>query len=188
MNSQMTNPYFKSLLKPIEKYRVLAEKTFSQLSEEELFKPLDQNGNSIGILVQHLRGNMRSRWTDFMTTDGEKEWRQRDAEFEGHIQNREELLKKWREGWGFFYKALDRLQPEDLEKTVYIRDVSYSVYEAIHLQLAHCMYHIGQIVLIGKTLKGDQWENLSIPKGKSEEYFDRESKSFPESKPQREEE
>src|SRR5699024_9011378 len=97
MNSQMTNPYFKSLLKPIEKYRVLAEKTFSQLSEEELFKPLDQNGNSIGILVQHLRGNMRSRWTDFMTTDGEKEWRQRDAEFERHIQSREELLKKWRE-------------------------------------------------------------------------------------------
>lgn len=168
-----TNPYLKSLIKPIDKYRTLAENTFAQLSEEELFERLDKKGNSIAVLVQHLRGNMRSRWIDFLTTDGEKEWRQRDTEFENHIQSREDLLRKWQEGWDFLYSGLAQLQAKDLNKTVYIRNQPHSVYEAINLQLAHCAYHIGQIVLIGKTLRSDQWENLSIPKGKSEEYFRR---------------
>ena len=113
---------------------------------------------------------MLSRWTDFLTADGEKEWRDRDGEFESDIQNKEELLQKWNEGWQYLFEAIDPLTEADLDRIVYIRKMGHTGPEAINRQLAHYAYHIGQIVFIGKMLRGDQWISLSIPKGQSEQY------------------
>lgn len=171
MNPKYKNQYLEGIKGPFEKYKTLGEKTFEQLSEKQLFEQIDEDSNSIAILVKHLWGNMRSRWTDFLTTDGEKKWRHRDTEFENDLTDREEVRQKWNEAWRYFYQALNELTEEDLSKTVYIRNVPYTVMEAINLQLAHCAYHIGQIVYIGKMLSGSGWKSLSIPKGESEAYF-----------------
>ena len=119
------------------------------------------------MIVKHLWGNMLSRWTDFLTSDGEKQWRQRDAEFENNIATREELLSKWNEGWDCLFKTLDSLTTEDLDKEIYIRNEGHSVVEAINRQLAHYPYHIGQIVFIGKMVCDNNWTSLSIPRGNS---------------------
>ena len=162
--------FIKSALRQFEYYKSLADKTFEQVEDEKLFYKYNENSNSIAILVQHLWGNMMSRWTDFLTSDGEKEWRDRDAEFEEVVKTREELLTKWNEGWECLFNALHSLKEEDFSKTVYIRNQGHSVMEAINRQLAHYPYHIGQIVFYAKMLKNGQWESLSIPKNKSGDY------------------
>jgi Protein of unknown function (DUF1572) len=162
--------YLESAKKQFEYYKMLGEKTFAQLTDEQLFWQANQESNSVATIVKHLWGNMMSRWTDFLTTDGEKEWRQRDAEFDNDIANRAELLAKWNEGWNCLFNAINPLTEEDLTKEIYIRNMGHTVVEAINRQLAHYPYHVGQIVFIGKLVCDDQWISLSIPKGNSATY------------------
>lgn len=164
------NAYLESARKQFEYYKQLGEKTFDQLSDEVLFWKYNPESNSIAIIVKHLWGNMLSRWTEFLTTDGEKEWRQRDAEFENDISTREEMMQKWNEGWACFFNALDDLHEKDLDRVIYIRNMGHTVMEAINRQLAHYPYHIGQIVFIGKMAQDEAWTSLSIPKGRSGNY------------------
>lgn len=166
----MTNNYLESAIKQFEYYKMLGEKTFEQLTDEQLFWQYNQESNSIATIVKHLWGNMLSRWTDFLTTDGEKEWRKRDAEFDNNIADKAELLSKWNEGWDCLFNALNPLTEDDLNKEIFIRNQGHSVIEAINRQLAHYPYHIGQIVFIGKMVCNDNWTSLSIPKGNSKEY------------------
>lgn len=162
--------YIKSARRQFEYYKDLADKTFDQVQDEKLFFKYNEESNSIAIIVQHLWGNMLSRWTDFLTTDGEKDWRKRDNEFEEVVKTREELLIKWNEGWKCLFNAMDSLKEEDFLKTIYIRNQGHSVMEAINRQLAHYPYHIGQIVFIGKMLANENWKSLSIPRNKSSDY------------------
>ena len=162
--------YLESAKKEFGYYKLLGEKTFSQLTDEQLFIEANSESNSIATIVKHLRGNMLSRWTDFLTTDGEKEWRKRDEEFENDISTREELLQKLQEGWSCLFKALDSISDDDLSKVIYIRNQGHTILEAINRQLSHYPYHIGQIVFIGKMLSDKNWDSLSIPKGGSKEY------------------
>lgn len=166
----MTNNYLESIKKQFEYYKMLGEKTFSQVEDEMLFWQYNESSNSMAIIVKHLWGNMLSRWTTFLTSDGEKEWRNRDEEFENNIKTREELLEKWNEGWRCLFDAINPLTEEDLGKIIYIRNQGHTVTEAINRQLAHYSYHIGQIVFLGKMLVGDNWTSLSIPKGDSSTY------------------
>lgn len=166
----MTNDYLDSVRKQFEYYKMLGDKTFSQLKDESLFWQYNQDSNSIATIVKHLWGNMLSRWTDFLTTDGEKESRNRDTEFENDVKSREELLLKWNEGWTCLFKALNSLTTNDLDKIIYIRNQGHTVTEAINRQLAHYPYHIGQIVFLGKMLTENNWTTLSIPKGNSQTY------------------
>jgi hypothetical protein len=161
--------YLESVTKQFEYYKLLGEKTFAQLPEEKLFWQYNEESNSIATIVKHLWGNMLSRWTDFLTTDGEKEWRNRDGEFENDISTKQEMLQKWDEGWKVFLDTLRSLKEEDLSRTVYIRNQGHTVMEAINRQFAHYPYHIGQIVLIGK-MYAVKWESLSIPKGNSKQF------------------
>lgn len=165
----MKSNYLESVIKQFEYYKMLGDNTFSQIPEDKLFWKYNSESNSIAIIVKHLWGNMLSRWTDFLTTDGEKEWRDRDAEFNSDISTKKELLDKWEEGWGLFLNTLKSLKEEDLEKTIYIRNQGHTVLEAINRQLAHYPYHVGQLVFIGKML-AEHWNSLSIPKGSSKEY------------------
>lgn len=151
-------------------YKSLGEKTIQQLNDEELFWQYNEASNSVAIIVKHLWGNMCSRWTDFLTSDGEKEWRKRDSEFEDDIRTKSELMEKWEEGWTVLLDTIDSLTEEDLSKEIYIRNMGHSVVEAIERQTSHYAYHIGQMVFLGKMLKGDDWQSLSIPKGKSTDY------------------
>ena len=162
--------YLESAKKEFGYYKLLGEKTFSQLTDEQLFIKANSESNSIATIVKHLRGNMLSRWTDFLTTDGEKEWRKRDEEFENDISTREELLQKWQEGWSCLFKALDSISDDDLSRIIYIRNQGHTILEAINRQLSHYPYHIGQIVFIGKMVSDKNWNSLSIPKGGSKEY------------------
>jgi hypothetical protein len=159
--------YLQSAIKQFLYYKSLGDKSFEQLSEEGLFWRPNEATNSIAVLVQHLWGNMRSRWTNFLTEDGEKEWRQRDLEFEEMIQNKKELLQKWEEGWGLLLTTLHNLQPSDLETIIYIRNQGHTALEAINRQLCHYAYHVGQIVLLAKQQQNQDWESLSIPRGQS---------------------
>lgn len=165
----MNSNYLESVIKQFEYYKMLGDKTFVQIPDEKLFWQFNEDSNSIAIIVKHLWGNMMSRWTDFLTTDGEKEWRNRDAEFENDFSGKKEMIEKWNEGWKVFLDTLKSLKEEDLEKIIYIRNQGHTVLEAINRQLAHYPYHIGQIVFIGK-LCTENWESLSIPKGKSTDY------------------
>lgn len=151
-------------------YKTLGEKAMNQLEPEQLFFSANEDTNSISIIVKHLHGNMLSRWTDFLTSDGEKEWRERDGEFEGNFSNKEELLSKWNEGWSCLFNAIDSLTPEQLSQIIYIRNEGQTVVEAINRQLCHYSYHVGQIVFYAKMLKKTEWESLSIPKNKSKDY------------------
>ncbi len=166
----MESTYLSSIIKQFEYYKSLGDKTFAQLSDEQLFLQLNENTNSIATIVKHLWGNMLSRWTDFRTSDGEKTWRARDAEFENDIKDRIEMLAKWEEGWQCLFDAIRPLKTEDLEELIYIRNMGHSITEAINRQLAHYASHVGQIVFLAKYLKDQDWESLSIPKGKSKEY------------------
>ncbi|MCJ8209332.1 DUF1572 domain-containing protein [Mucilaginibacter sp. RS28] len=166
----MSHDFLDSAKKQFAYYKQLGDKTFAQLTNEQLFWQYHPKSNSIGIIVKHLWGNMLSRWTNFLTEDGEKESRDREAEFDSTITTREELLEKWNEGWQCLFNALEPLTDKDLEKVIYIRNMGHTVAEAIKRQLAHYPYHVGQIVLIGTMLAGDQWQSLSIPRGQSAEY------------------
>jgi hypothetical protein len=163
----MTNTYLISVVKRLEYYKTLGEKTFEQLADDQLFWQYNEESNSIAMIVQHLAGNMLSRWTDFLNSDGEKSWRNRDSEFEAVIKNRKDLLEKWNEGWNCMLDALNSITESDLEKEILIRNEPHSAVDAINRQLAHIPYHVGQIVFIGKMLAGSKWHSLSIPKGKS---------------------
>ena len=151
-------------------YKQLGEKSIGQLKDEQLFLQLNENSNSISTIAKHLWGNMLSRWTEFLTTDGEKEWRDRDAEFKNDITTREDLLQKWNEGWQCLFNALDKISDDDLSKTIYIRNGGHTILEAINRQMAHYAYHIGQIVYAAKLLKEEEWNSLSIPKNASIQY------------------
>lgn len=166
----MEKDYLASVIKQLEYYKMLGDKTFDQVADEKLFWQYNDNSNSIAIIVKHLCGNMLSRWTDFLTSDGEKEWRDRDAEFENEITSRQELLAKWNEGWNCLFNALISLTPGDLDKMIYIRNEGHTVMEAINRQLAHYPYHVGQIVFIGKIVCAGEWVSLSIPKGNSKSF------------------
>jgi hypothetical protein len=159
--------YLNSVKKHFEYYKTLGEQTFAQLKDEDLFWCYNEESNSIATIVKHLSGNMLSRWTDFLNTDGEKPWRNRDSEFENDIKSRQELLAIWNEGWDCLFSALNSIKEDHWEKDIYIRNERHSVVDAINRQLSHYPYHIGQIVFIGKMIAGSKWESLSIPKGKS---------------------
>ncbi|MEO8533495.1 MAG: DUF1572 domain-containing protein [Flavobacterium sp.] len=162
--------YLESVKKQFLYYKTLGEKAMSQLEPEQLFTAINEDTNSIAAIVKHVSGNMLSRWTDFLTTDGEKEWRNRDAEFENDLQSAEEVLEAWNKGWNCFLNTLDSLKPEQLSEIIYIRNEGHTVIEAINRQLAHYPYHIGQIVFYAKQLKKDAWDSLSIPRNKSGNY------------------
>ncbi|MEO6683692.1 MAG: DUF1572 domain-containing protein [Ginsengibacter sp.] len=166
----MKDDYLESMKKQFEYYKLLGEKTFAQLSDEQLFWQYNQESNSIAIIVKHLWGNMLSRWTDFLITDGEKEWRQRDDEFINDLATRKDLLEKWNDGWNCLLNTLASLTQDDMSKEIFIRNQGHSVVEAINRQLAHYAYHVGQIVFIGKMLRDQSWNSLSIPRGNSEIY------------------
>ncbi|MEJ7675535.1 MAG: DUF1572 family protein [Chitinophagaceae bacterium] len=162
----------KSAIKRLIYYKELGDKTFAQLTENDFhFTPCEEC-NSIATIIQHMYGNMLSRWTDFLTSDGEKEWRKRDAEFEDQKLNKEELLTLWEQGWKCFLEAVTSLSDTDLEKTVYIRTRPLSAVDAINRQLAHYPYHVGQIIYAAKIIRNKNWQNLSVPKGRSAEYTD----------------
>ena len=167
---KISNSYLESVKKQFLYYKTLGEKAMDQLEPEQLFISINEDTNSIATIVKHLSGNMLSRWTDFLSSDGEKEWRNRDAEFEETIKTKEELLDVWNKGWDCFLSALNGLEAEQLSQIIYIRNEGHSVIEAINRQLAHYPYHIGQIVFYAKMLKNSEWTSLSIPKNKSNSY------------------
>jgi hypothetical protein len=166
----MDTDYLESAKKQFEYYKMLGDKTIDQLPDEKLFWQYNEESNSIAVIVKHLHGNMLSRWTDFLTADGEKEWRQRDAEFDNDLKSKEDLIQKWNEGWDCLFNALNSLTEEDFTMTIYIRNQGHSITEAINRQLAHYPYHVGQIVFIGKMICDTKWISLSIPKGNSNTY------------------
>lgn len=162
--------YLDSAKKEFAYYKQLGERAMAQVPDERLTWEFNSGTNSIGTIVKHLWGNMLSRWTDFLNSDGEKEWRKRDEEFENDLGTRDAIMKKWEEGWNCLFDSMKSLTAEDLEKTTYIRNSGHTVVEAINRQVAHYAYHVGQIVHIAKMIQGDGWQSLSIPKGKSSSY------------------
>jgi hypothetical protein len=162
--------YLDSAIARLSYYKMLGDKTLAQLSGEELHWQPDGEPNNIYLIIKHLSGNMLSRWTDFLTSDGEKPWRNRDTEFEENEANKENILHTWEKGWTCMIDALTALHPGDLEKTIYIRNEPHIVIDAINRQLSHVPYHIGQIVYIGKMIRKENWQNLSIPKGHSQDF------------------
>ncbi|MEH7122417.1 DUF1572 domain-containing protein [Bacillus sp. JJ1773] len=163
--------YLKVVIERFKSVKSLGDNTINQLSEEEIYWTLNNESNSVAIIIKHMSGNMVSRWTDFLTSDGEKEYRNRDEEFIDDISSKSELTMVWEKGWKTLIDALTGLSEQDLLKIIYIRGEGHLVLEAIERQMAHYAYHVGQIVYIAKQVKGEEWESLSIPKGKSEEYL-----------------
>ena len=162
--------YLTSITKQFEYYKSLGDKTFSQLSFDQMSWQSNEDFNSISIIVKHMVGNMLSRWTNFLTEDGEKTWRNRDDEFVGSYQTKEEVIAAWESGWYCLFSAINPLKKEDLERIIYIRNGGHTIVEAINRQLAHYAYHLGQIVFLGKLIKDEEWLPLSIPKGNSSKY------------------
>ena len=162
--------YLASVIRRVKSYKELGDKTFEQLNDWDFQYQANEECNSIAIIIQHMSGNMLSRWTNFLTEDGEKEWRQRDAEFSVTTATKQELLEQWEKGWTCFIDTLESLRKKDLKKTVTIRNEPLSVIDAINRQLAHYPYHVGQIVHIAKTIRGRNWKSLSIPRGESQLY------------------
>ena len=169
--SNVAMHYLEEARRQLRGHKRMGEGALAQLRDEEFFIALDPEANSVAILVKHLAGNMRSRFTDFLTTDGEKPDRFRDREFElTTATSRADVMKWWEEGWACVFAALDPLQPEDVMRTVTIRGEPHTVLQAVNRQIAHYAQHIGQIVFLAKHLRSGQWKTLSIPRGKSEEY------------------
>lgn len=166
----MSSPVLDVARDELLKIKKLADKAISQLSDDELHTAIDPESNSVAVIMRHMAGNMRSRWTDFLTSDGEKPDRQRDQEFEDPGQTREALLAEWEDGWRRVFDALEPLTDTDLERTVVIRSEPHTVYKAISRQVAHYAGHAYQILFLGKHLKGADWKTLSIPRGQSEEF------------------
>ena len=170
MSTNPTHIYLQDLPIQCRKLKELADKALAQVRDEDLSVTLDPESNSLAMIVQHLAGNLRSRWTDFLTSDGEKPDRNRDAEFESSEGvSRAELLARWEEGWACLFGTLDSLKEEDLGKTILIRSEPHSVVQALHRGMTHAAYHVGQIVLLSKHLASN-WQTLSVPRGKSQEF------------------
>ena len=167
------NSYLDSAVRQFRYYKSLGDTAMAQVSDEALHWQYNPASNSIATIVKHLHGNMLSRWTDLMSTDGEKPWRKRDQEFEADNSSRQEILQMWEKGWACLLHTLESLEAKDLQKTVYIRNESHTVMEAINRQLAHYPYHVGQIVYLARMQAGAIWKSLSIPKNGSKEFNDR---------------
>ncbi|MEM7656118.1 MAG: DUF1572 family protein [Bacteroidota bacterium] len=163
----MINDFLSTTHKQFVYYKSLGDKTFQQLTDEQLFWRPDEEANSVTVIVKHMWGNMLSRWTDFLTSDGEKEWRQREAEFEADIQSREEMLEKWEAGWTCVFDALATVKEDNFDTVIYIRNQGHTMIQAVLRQLSHYAYHVGQIVWLGRMLAGKDWDSLSIPRGGS---------------------
>ena len=170
MALEFTTSHLKDSLAVFRYYKNLAERAIAQATDEQLVAVLDDESNSIALIVKHMAGNMKSRWTDFLTTDGEKPDRQRDLEFVDPPVTREALLAAWEEGWGSLFTALEPLSDADLERTVTIRGEAHSVMQTINRQVAHYSYHCGQIVMLAKHLNHSGWNALTVPRGRSEEF------------------
>jgi hypothetical protein len=173
MALKFTTSYVEDALALFRFYKKVAERAMEQVTDEQLFATLDGEMNSIGIVVKHMAGNMRSRWTDFLTTDGEKPDRNRDQEFVDSPAGREALLQVWEDGWRCLFRALEPLSDADLGRTVTIRGEAHSVVQAINRQLAHYTYHVGQIVMLAKHFAHDHWKTLSVPRNRSQEFNQR---------------
>src|ERR1700730_4447435 len=171
MNADMASHYLDEVRRQFRGHKRLAEGAIAQLKDEELFVALDPESNSIAILIKHLAGNMRSRFTDFLTTDGEKPDRNRDQEFEiTPAGTRAEVMRWWEDGWARVFATIEALKPEDVMRTVTIRGEPHTVMQAVNRQIAHYVHHVGQIVFLAKHLRSKEWKSLSIPRGKSEDY------------------
>jgi uncharacterized damage-inducible protein DinB len=170
MALRFTTSYLEDSFTVFRYYKNLAERAMAQVTDEELLAVLDDEMNSIAVIVKHMAGNMRSRWTDFLTSDGEKPDRQRDTEFVDPPSTREALLALWEEGWQCLLGTLETLSEQDLQRTVTIRGEAHSVMQAINRQVAHYSYHCGQIVFLAKHFKHDEWQSLSVPRRKSAEF------------------
>lgn len=166
----MTNSYLPSLIKQFRYYKQLGEKTFAQLGDNDIHWQYNSESNSIAMVTKHIVGNMLSRWTNFLTEDGEKSWRERDQEFEDTYISKKIMLVSWNKGWNCLFEAITPLTETQLEHLIYIRNEGHTVTEALNRQLAHYASHVGQIVFLGKMIKGEEWQSLSIPKGKSANF------------------
>jgi hypothetical protein len=164
------NNYLSSSLRQFRYYKSLGDKAMAQTSDDGLFWQAGIDSNSIATIVKHLWGNMLSRWTNFLTEDGEKPWRERDGEFDQETADRNQVLERWEAGWNCLFNALEPLTAADLERIIYIRNEGHTVLEAINRQIAHYAYHVGQIVYIAKLLNNERWQSLSIPRNQSQAY------------------
>ena len=162
--------YLESVKKQFLYYKKLADQAIEQIEGEQLFTQPNENSNSIAVIMHHMAGNMISRWTDFLTTDGEKSWRKRDEEFENNMADKEQLLQLWEQGWKVLFSTLNSLTEKDLQHIIYIRNEGHTAMEAINRQLAHYPYHVGQVVYAAKLLKQTEWDTLSIAKNKSNDF------------------
>jgi hypothetical protein len=172
MSDNLAKSFLEDAVQTFRNYKELGDKAFAQLADEELFAAPDEESNSIAVIIKHMAGNMLSRWTDFLTTDGEKPTRNRDMEFvlTDDVATRGQLLKVWEEGWRAVFQAVEPLRAEDVERRVFIRGEEHTVMQAINRQLTHYAYHTGQIVFLAKHFRSRQWESLSIPRNRSAEF------------------
>jgi hypothetical protein len=170
MTSQILQNYLSDAIQSFRNYKKLAERALEQVTDEEFFRQIDEESNSLAIIVKHIAGNLKSRWTDFLTSDGEKDFRNRDSEFIAEGDTRESLMQFWEEGWNCLFVALEPLKVEDFEKTITIRQQPHTICEAINRQLTHYAYHIGQITFLAKHFRAAEWKSLSVPKNKSAQF------------------
>lgn len=192
MKDTLINNYLADVIATFRNYKQMAEKSINQVADEEFFRALNEEDNSIAIIVKHIAGNMRSRWTDFLTTDGEKDFRHRDTEFELIDDTRGSLMEYWENSWNTLFGAIEPLTVEDFQKKVTIRGEEHTIVEAMNRQVTHYAYHIGQITFLAKHFKSKDWKTLSVPKNKSAEFneflkqkrLDGKEKSHPLSAPQ----
>jgi hypothetical protein len=172
MALKLTTSYLEDSLAVFRQYKKTAERAIEQVKDQDLCSVLDPENNSVAIIVKHMAGNMRSRFKDFLTTDGEKPDRNRDTEFVDPPATREALMKMWEDGWGYVFGALEPLSEADLARTVTIRGEAHSVMQAINRQIGHYAYHCGQIVMLAKHASCEDWKALTIPRGKSKEFLE----------------
>lgn len=170
MSDSLSAHYIENAIKEFRGLKALADKAVAQVSDEEFFRAIDPESNSVAVIMKHVSGNMRSRWTDFLTSDGEKPDRHRDTEFELDEQDRRAFEERWEEGWRILFGALEPLTTEDLLRTVTIRSEPHTIVAAVNRQLAHYGQHVGQIIFLAKHLKSSAWKTLSIPRGQSGDF------------------
>lgn len=162
--------FLESAIAVFEKHKFWADRAIEQLSDEKLKRPLDDQSNSVAVIMKHIAGNLLSRWMYFLTTDGEKPWRNRDQEFVDTFQSRDEILEYWERGWLCLFETLQSLSPDDLRKTITIRGEPHSVPLALQRSMAHCAYHVGQILMLARHWSGENWQTITIPRGESSSY------------------
>ena len=170
MTDSLAEHYLKDAVRVFRGQKKLADGAAAQVSDEEFFRAIDAESNSIALIMKHMAGNMRSRWTDFLTSDGEKPDRHRDTEFVVEAEDRAAIMERWEAGWRTVFDTLESLKPEDINRTVTIRGEPHTVVEAVNRQLSHYGQHTGQIVFLAKHLKSSDWKTLSIARGKSEDF------------------